>query len=209
MSTLERIAYFRNRRDEVPNQELARDLAEKEDQAGIQEIAENLWHKNPSVRSDCIKVLYETAYVKPELIAVHVNAFLRLLDDKENRMVWGAMIALGSIAHLTARQIWSRVDDVICAVDRGSLITVVWGVRTLAQVAAANKRYRTKIWPCLMAQLDKCIPRDVPTHAASMLDAVDKRNRDEFLGTLAARRKEMTPSQQARLKKVLKDLENR
>jgi len=31
MSVLDRIAHFQNRRDEVPNQELARDLAKKKD----------------------------------------------------------------------------------------------------------------------------------------------------------------------------------
>ena len=43
MSVLNRIAYLQNRRDEVPNQELARELAEQKDRAGIHEIAENLW----------------------------------------------------------------------------------------------------------------------------------------------------------------------
>ena len=39
MSVLNKIAYFQNRRDEVPNQELARQLAEKKNKKGIQEIA--------------------------------------------------------------------------------------------------------------------------------------------------------------------------
>ena len=68
MSTLDRIAYFQGRRDEVPNQELARDLAAREDQAGIREIAEALWRREPNVRSDCLKVLYEIGYLKPELV---------------------------------------------------------------------------------------------------------------------------------------------
>lgn len=55
MSVLEKIAYYRNRRDEVPNQELARELAETENGDGIREIAQNLWHKNKSVQSDCLK----------------------------------------------------------------------------------------------------------------------------------------------------------
>jgi len=42
MSSLDRIAYFQGRRDAVPTQELARDLAAREDQAGIREIAEAL-----------------------------------------------------------------------------------------------------------------------------------------------------------------------
>jgi len=39
MIVLNRIAYFQNRRDEVPNQELARELAESDNHVGIQEIA--------------------------------------------------------------------------------------------------------------------------------------------------------------------------
>ena len=49
MTALNQIAYFQNRRDEVPNQELARQLAETQDRAGIREIAENLWNKNSNI----------------------------------------------------------------------------------------------------------------------------------------------------------------
>ena len=60
MSTLPRIAYYQNRRDEVPNQELAKELAAKKDRQGIQEIAANLWSEYSQIQSDCLKVLYES-----------------------------------------------------------------------------------------------------------------------------------------------------
>ena len=56
MSALEKIAFYQNRRDEVPNQELARQLAQSRDQSGIDEIAANLANQNSNVRSDCLKV---------------------------------------------------------------------------------------------------------------------------------------------------------
>jgi len=46
MSIINRLANSLGRRDEVPNQELARDLAAKKDKKGIREIAENLWNKD-------------------------------------------------------------------------------------------------------------------------------------------------------------------
>ena len=46
MSIINRLANSLCRRDEVPNQELARDLAAKKDKKGIREIAENLWNKD-------------------------------------------------------------------------------------------------------------------------------------------------------------------
>ena len=53
MSVLNRLASSLGRRDEVPNQELARDLAVKKDKKGIQEIAANLWNKDKSIQADC------------------------------------------------------------------------------------------------------------------------------------------------------------
>ncbi|MBI5029761.1 MAG: hypothetical protein HZB51_04485 [Chloroflexi bacterium] len=206
MSVLDQIAYFRNRRDEVPNQELARQLAKTKNHKGIQEIAENLGHKNKSVRSDCLKVLYEIGYPAPELIADYCSDFLALLKSKDNRMVWGGMIALATIADLRAKEIWTRIDDVIATVENGTLITVVWGVKTLARVAAADKCYRKKISPILFAQIRKSLARDVPLQAESMVVAIDDNNRQEFLAVLASRQKELTTAQAARLKKLLKNL---
>ena len=81
MPVLQKIAWFQGRRDEVPNQELAKELAESEDRAGIQEIAENLWHSEKNVRSDCLKVLYEVGYLRPELVDSYAKDFLRLLKE--------------------------------------------------------------------------------------------------------------------------------
>ena len=69
MSVLSKISYFQNRRDEVPNKKLAKTLAETENKAGIAELVANLKHKNKSVQSDCLSVLYHVGYVKPHLIA--------------------------------------------------------------------------------------------------------------------------------------------
>jgi hypothetical protein len=209
MSVLSRIAYYRNRRDDVPNQELARDLAATKDRAGVREIAENLWNKNKSVQSDCLKVLYETGYLDPELIADHAGDFLKLLKSRNNRMVWGGMIALSTIAELRPAEIWGRIDDVIDAVDKGSVITVVSGGKVLARVASKGEEYRARIFPVLLGQLKTCIPRDVPTHAESILPAVDDGNRHAFLSVVESRRSELTPSQLTRLKRVLKALDKR
>ncbi len=128
MSTLDKIAFFQNRRDEVPNQLLAKELAETKNIDGIREIADNLENKNKNVRSDCLKVLYEIGYLDPSLIASHVDSFLKLLKSKDNRMVWGAMIALATVADLCPNEIWMQSDDVIRVTETGTVITLVWGI---------------------------------------------------------------------------------
>jgi hypothetical protein len=121
-------------------------------------------------------------------------------------MIWGAMIGLGTIADQRAKDIWAHVDEVMATVEQGSVITVVWGMKTLAGVAATDPKYRAKIFPFLLAQLRACIPRDVPTHTESILCAVDKRNQKELLAVLEARQSELTPAQLTRLKKVMKKI---
>jgi hypothetical protein len=129
-----------------------------------------------------------------------------LLKNKNNRMVWGGMIALATIADKKPGEIYAKLDNVTAAFEKGSLITVVWGTKALAKVAAADKSYKQKIFPLLTAQLKKCIPRDVPMHAESILPAIDAENKKEFLSILEARKPEMTASQLARLKKVLRNM---
>jgi hypothetical protein len=204
MGALERIAFYQGRRDEVPNQELARALAESRDREGIAEIAANLSNKNPNIQSDCLKVLYEIGYLAPDLIADYVCDFLRLLSHKNNRMVWGGMIAVATVAELRPQEVWARIDDVIATIDRGSVITHLWGVRAVAKVAAADDEYRRTLTPVLLRYLATCIPRDVPTHGESMLCAIDDSNRAQFLAAIEARQGELTPSQMTRLRRVIK-----
>jgi len=207
MSVLNRIAYFQGRRDEVPNQDLARHLARSKDRVGIREIADNLHNSNRNIQSDCLKVLYEIGYLDPRLIAGYADVFLDLLHSKNNRMVWGSMIALGTVSQLQARAIGKRLDEVIEAIDAGSLITVVWGVKTLAGVAAGSRMYRARIIPVLVRQLETCLPRDVPMHAQSILPVVDASNQGKFLAALSSRLPDLTPAQATRLRKVLRQIE--
>ena len=209
MSVLHKIAFYQGRRDEVPNQELARELAETRDLEGIREIAENLGHKNPNVQSDCLKVLYEIGYLAPDLIAGYVDRLLALLRHKNNRMVWGGMIALATIAELKATEIWNDVDAVIEAVDRGTLITVVWGVKALAVVAATEETRCDRLFPILMKRLKECLPRDIPMHSESILPAVGASNKAEYLSVIESRKAEMTASQLARLRKVIRQVDDR
>jgi len=207
MSTLDRIAFFQNRRNEVPNQLLAKELAETKDKQGIREIAENLENKNKNIRSDCLKVLYEIGYLDPSLIADYWNNFLKLLKSKDNRMIWGAMIGLAAIADQHPKEIWSHIDDITRITESGTIITLVWGMRVLARVAAADEKYKEKIFPFLLKQIQACIPRDAPTHAESILCAVDQKNKGELLSILESRRAELTPAQLTRFKRVLKQID--
>jgi hypothetical protein len=206
MSALERIAFYQGRRDEVPNQELARDLARRGDRAGIAEIAAGLRHHDRNVRSDCLKVLYEAGYDAPALIAPYARDFIGLLGDKSNRMVWGAMIALGTIAPVAPKPIRDNLHAVLAAMEGGSLITQVWGVRAAARAAAGSAKAVEAALPRLRTLLEACKARDVPTHLESMLPILAPARWKVLAGVVEGRKKEMTASHLSRLKKVMKSI---
>jgi hypothetical protein len=204
MPVLDQIAYNQGRRDEVPNQELARQLAESSDEQGVAEIAANLWYKNPNVQSDCLKVLYETGYLAPEMVAPYWQDFLKLLKSRNNRLVWGAMIALATVASLKADELFPHAAEIQQAMEKGSVITVDNGVKTLALIAAARDDYNKVLFPYLLEHLRTCRPKEVPQHAESTLVAGNRANQAAFIQVLEARLDHATDAQQKRLKKVMR-----
>ena len=73
MTILSKLASSLNRRDEVPNQELAKQIATKSDKQGIKELIKNLGNKSKDIQNDCIKVLYEIGELKPSLVAEYLK----------------------------------------------------------------------------------------------------------------------------------------
>ena len=208
MAVIERIAFYQNIRDEKPNQELARELAEERNLEGIAEIAGYLKDKNPNVRSDCLKVLYEIGYIAPDLITQYADKFLELLESKQNRLIWGSMIALSTIAGIVPQQVSRDVDKVIHATRYGTVITVVNGVKVLSTIAAIDKNLSEMIIQVLMELLETCIPRDVPTHAENMLPCINEENKQVILDLIKDRGPELSKAQMTRMKRVIRKIQD-
>ena len=204
MTVIDQLACSIGRRDEVPNRELARQLAETENQQGIAEIANNLWNKDGAIQADCIKVLYEIGYLKPEIIAPYAADYLKLLNNRNNRLVWGGMIAIATISKVAAETLYPHIESIKKAVDSGSVITRDAGIWALSDIAAANAAYRAAIFPYLLNHLSTCRPKDVPQHAERVVVAVGAEQKDDFLQVIEKRMKDLSPSQQKRIKKVIK-----
>lgn len=207
MTALDRIAHFQGRRDEVANVQLARDLASRKDKAGIREIAAGLSHKHPGVQADCVKVLYEIGAVSPELVAGYLPDFLALLKRRDNRLVWGGMTALSAVAMARPSEIYAHRREILEAMAAGSVITVDAGILALSVAAASSPARRRGILPHLIQHLRSCRPKDVPQHAEKILVAVDRAAGSAFLRVLKGRLKELSPSQQARVRKVVRHVE--
>jgi hypothetical protein len=204
MSVLNRIAHLQKRRDEVPNLELARDLAIQKDRAGIHEIAENLWNRDKNIQGDCIKVLYEVGLLEPKLIAAYAGDFVKALKSKNNRLVWGGMTALAQVAKTDPDAVFKHLDEIKKAKESGSAITVDNAISTLAHTAAANEKYDRAIFPYLLRHLSNCRPKEVAQHSEKSLPAVNVKNKAEFIKVVEKRLEDLNGSALARVKKVLK-----
>jgi len=208
MSILNRLATLQGQQDDVPNQELARELAAQRNAEGIREIAEALWNPDPAIQSDCIKVLYEIGYLAPDLIAAYADDFLRLLPSRNNRLVWGGMIALSTIAYLKADALFARREVIQQAMEKGSVITLDRGVKALSDIAAQREEYRSALFPYLLEHLKHCPAKDVSQRAEKIAVAATAQNRQAFIAVLEGRLPEMTPSQASRLQRVIKAMAN-
>ncbi len=209
MSVLNRTRLLQGRRDDVPNQQLAKELAQAKDKQGVREIAEHLADDNPRVRSDCIKVLYEIGYLDPALIAGYTDRFLKTLDSKDNRLVWGGMIALSTVAALAAKDLYTHRQEIMRAIDKGSVITQDNGVKTLALIASSRSASQDDVFPYLLRHLSTCRPKDVAQRSEMTLASVTSRNKGAFVRVLEQRLSDLSSSQQSRVKRVLKAAEGR
>lgn len=206
MSVLDQLASSLGRRDEVPNQELARVLAAKKDKKAIHELAENLSNKDKNIQSDCIKVLYEVGVIEPALIADYADEFAQCLRSKNNRLVWGGMTALAEVAKANPDAVFKHLAEIKKAKETGSVIAVDNAISTLAYIASANDKYSKEIFPYLLKHLSGCRPKEVPQHAERSLPAVNASNQSKFIEVLEKRLEDLSGSGLSRVKKVIKQI---
>lgn len=204
---IEKLACNTGRNDENPNIELAEELCAKNDVKGMQEIKEGLFSNDEAVASDCIKVMYEAAQRKPDLAAEYVPVFITLLKSKKNRMVWGAMTALAYTAHLKADVVFSEIDVVKKAYEKGSVITVDNSISVFSSLCKADAVYEKELFPLLVKHLEACRPKEVCQHAERMLICITKENRSKFLSALEGRAVDLTEVQMKRLRKIMKTVQ--
>ena len=207
MTVLDQLATSLNRRDEVPNQELARRIVGENDAAAVKELTEALHHKDKAIQSDCIKVLYEIGETKPELIAKYYREFGKLLESKHQRLVWGAMIALDTIAAKEPKGIYGMLSKILEVADTsGSVIARDHAVGILVKLATL-KAYKRDCIALLIEQLISCPNNQFAMYVEMSAPVIDADNRKRFQQVIERRVSKLDKeSQKKRVAKVLKKL---
>ena len=185
---------------------LAKEIAETENHDAIRELVDNLNNRDKNIQGDCIKTLYETAYIRPEMIAEYYLNFLDLLTSKNNRMVWSGMIALLTITDLKYKEIFASLELIMTTIKKGSVITIDCGVEILAKLNK-HSEYFDITDPLLIEQLWKCPIKQLPQYIEKSLISIAKQNKEIYQNIIEKRKPECDKdSQIKRLEKVLKQI---
>jgi len=207
MSILDQLAAASGRKDEELNIQAARHIAAAHDAEAVSELVQHLRNKNKDIQSDCIKTLYETAALNPELVLPHLEVFVDLLHSKNNRLQWGAMTALHQLTPLAPDRIYSVLPQLAQAADKGSVITRDHYVAILTQLCTVPA-YAPDAFSLLNEQLLSCPANQLPMYAENALPVIHSLNKSVFIKTLSARLGDFEKeSKRKRVEKVLKKTE--
>ncbi len=204
MSVLQLLSSSIGRKDKEQNKKLAAEIANQENIEAIKELVANLNSNDKNIQSDCIDTLYEVGYRKPVLIADSHNDFLKLLESKNNRLVWGGMIALSTITDFKHKEVFETLDKIMTITDNGSVITIDNGVKILIKLTKHSEYFETTNH-LLMEQLLKCPIKQLPMYSERTLECITDSNKMEFVQLLEKRFPECEKeSQKKRLEIILK-----
>ncbi|MBN1584140.1 MAG: hypothetical protein JXA89_25755 [Anaerolineae bacterium] len=202
MSIVSKLASQQGRNDDEPNKELGKALVAQHDVGGIRDIVAHLSDADKRIQADCLSVLEQVGRLAPELIADYVSDFLQLVQSKNNRLVWAAMIDLALIADRKPQEIFERYDEIVQVMVDGSVITQDNGIKILARVASTSTEYHKTIWPFLLEQLSSCRAKSVPQYAESISVAVNPECQDQYQDILKKRYEILSTAQRKRVKKL-------
>ena len=203
---LELLACRLDRNDEALNIELAQKLCDTNDKKGIQEIVSGLKSDEQAVANDCIKVLYEIGQRRPELIVDFAEDFITELSNRNNRIVWGSMMALEYIAPIKPDAIFNHLPEIVTAYKNGSVITVDNSISVFAHLCKANSSYQSQIFPILLEHLAKCRAKEIPQHFERMAVCINSDNKEAFIKVLDIRANELSEPQNKRVLKLKRSL---
>ncbi|MDF3026113.1 MAG: hypothetical protein K0S23_420 [Fluviicola sp.] len=207
MSVINELASSLNRRDEIPNQELAAKIASSKNKQAVAELIEGLQSKSKDIQNDCIKVLYEIGVIDPKLIADFAPVFLDLLKHKNNRLQWGGMTALDTIALENPEFIYESIPLILDAVSKGSVITMDGAVNIFIKLCGIPE-FSENAFVVLIELIQKSPTNQLPMYAERAMPIVTSENKMRFVMVLSSRLNEIEKeSKRKRVEKVVQKVQ--
>lgn len=195
-----------DRRDEQPNIALAEQLANKSNPDQNEELIDLLTSGTKPQRHDTIKVAYELAIRRPELLHKHTRHFVSLLATNNNRMLWGILAVLDALTDADPAAIIQNLDTILDAADRSSVIAKD---KTMSLLAKLNRhdQFATTVTPIILDRLRHTAVNQVPQYAEITAPTIREVDRPAFIKIVENHREAISyPAKKKRLSAVLKTL---
>ena len=205
-SIVQRLASSLNRRDEQPNIELAVELAQSGDPQPLDELFNITNCASKPLRHDALKTLYETALRNPQMLLAYKQQFVDLLSSSDNRMIWGTIQALDVLTRLAPDFIVSKLDLILDAADRSS---VVAKDKTMSILSKLNdfQKFSEQITPIFLMRLKHSAPNQFPMYAELAAATMPETAVSQLIQIIKERQKSIaSPAKQKRLNKILQKL---
>lgn len=205
MSVLGRLASALGRNDERPNVELGEEIARTGNKAAVRELVGALSGGTVAVQNDALKALYETAARWPDLVAPHLDAFVALLQSRNNRNVWGALQAIETLTPVRAKKVAAALPEILAAADKGSVIAHDKAIGILVRLTAAG--HGDVALPAALTRLGAAAPNQFPTYAEEIAAVADAEARLMLTAIVEDRLPRVVGrAKRARLEKLLRKL---
>jgi hypothetical protein len=207
MNILSQLASSLGRSDEEPNIELAKHIAREGNHQAVAELVAATKTAVRPARHDAIKVLYEIGASAPELISPYADDFMTLLKSSDNRMQWGAMTAIATIAQNIPDQIAPHLAQLESSSSSGSVITRDNYIKVLVAIAGSTK-HRNEAIDRLRVQLLTCPVNQLPMYAELVVPMLKATADAKGIADILRSRLESVDKQskRARIEKVIKQL---
>lgn len=149
-------------------------------------------------------MLYEIGYINPSLIIKYTDSFLELTKDKNNRMVWGSMIALWTVAKTEYIKINDNFDELVSVIEKGSVITQDAGLKMFAVIAGKLPETRTKILNFVLQIIRNCKPRDVYKYSVDFFQFATNEEMKKFVEAIEEIKPLMNENQKKKIERLFK-----
>jgi hypothetical protein len=207
MSIAHRLAGKRTPRTEEPNIRLAEDVCAKGDIDAVAELGELLDAGRKKQRHDALKVLYEIGLRKPELVVPQLENLIDQLDGRDNRILWGTIYALSTIAQLAPKQLMGFLPVILAASDRATVIAKDKAMLILAELCMQEDSHKAVV-PKMLNHVAEAAVNQFPTYAERAEPSLRGPERKRLAKIIRARVDvDEYPAKRKRMDKLLLKLE--
>ncbi len=187
----------------MPNIALAEMLCQDQNHAAIAVVVEILQSGSKPHQQDAIKVIYEVGSRCPDLIEPYTDVFFNTLSNKNNRIVWGTLMALAQTCKMSPERVADRLDVILEAADNGSVIAKDQAIEILICLRSLP-HYSQKATEELFNRLAVAAINQLPKYAEMTIADLKPDEASQFLSILEARQgDDMPESKRKRLLKAM------